>query len=308
MKNIASIPPIDSLLADYQTHLLNNAGIAPSTCKRRAFYARSFLTAQFKPKASSLDFQRITAKALLSFVLEQTQTLSMNTMHTAASCLRCFCRFLCVRGHLPNDVSQAIPRIGSHGRDQFPTYLSRQEVQRLLDSFSGHTPSDLRNYAAVLCLAKLGLRIGELARLALDDIDWRAGTVRLAQTKSRRDRQLPLPAQVGRALVRYLRKARPDTRSRQVFVCLQDGKPLHPESLASMTKRAMARVGITAPRKGPHLLRKTLASHLVQRGITLKAVADLLGHTHLNTTQIYAKVDLPLLKQVAMPWPKEVRR
>jgi len=178
----------------------------------------------------------------------------------------------------------------------------------LLDSLNGHTPSDLRNYAAVLCLATLGLRIGELARLALDDIDWRTGTVRLAQTKSRRDRQLPLPAEVGRALVRYLRQARPDTESRQVFACLQDGKPLNPESLSSMTTRAMERAGITAARKGPHLLRKTLASHLVQRGITLKAVADLLGHTNLNTTQIYAKVDLPLLRQIAMPWPREVRR
>ena len=308
MKIIASCTPIGSLIADYQTHLLNNAGIAPSTCKRRAFYARSFLTAQFKPKASRLDFRKITAKELHEFVLAQTRTLSMNTVATATSCLRSFCRYLYMRGYLPNDISQVIPRIGSHRRDQLPTYLSRQEVQRLLDWFNGHTPSDLRNYAAVQCLAKLGLRIGELARLALDDIDWRAGTVRLAQTKSRRDRQLPLPAEVGRALVRYLRQARPDTESRQVFVCLQDGKPLHPESLASMTKRAMARVGITAARKGPHLLRKTLASHLVQRGVTLKAVADLLGHTNLNTTQIYAKVDLPLLKQVVMPWPKEVRR
>ena len=109
-------------------------------------------------------------------------------------------------------------------------------------------------------------------------------------------------------MAKYLRHARPDTVSRQDFVCLQDGKSLHPESLASMTKRAMAGVGITALRKGPHLLRKTVASHLVQRGMSLKAVADLLGHTNLNTTQIYAKVDLPLLKQVAMPWPKEARR
>lgn len=308
MKNIASINPIDSLLADYQTHLLNVAGIAPTTCERRAFYARSFLTAHFKPKARSLDFRKITAVRLRNFVLEQTQTLAMSSMATATSCLRCFCQFLYMRGLLPNDVSQGVPRIGSHGRDKLPNYLSQQEVHRLLNSLHGHAPSDLRNYAAVLCLAKLGLRIGELAQLALEDIDWRAGTVRLAQTKSRRERQLPLPMEVGRALVRYLRQARPDTESRQVFVCLQDGKPLNPESLSSMTARAMERVGITAPRKGPHLLRKTLASHLVQRGISLKAVADLLGHTHLNTTQIYAKVNLPLLKQVAMPWPKEVRR
>lgn len=259
MTKIASTNPIDSLIADYQAHLLDTAGNAPSTCKRRAFYARSFLTAQFKPKAGSLDLRKITAMRLHSFVLKQTQTLSMSTMTTATSCLRCFCRFLYMRGHLANDVSQGIPRIGSHSRDRLPTYLSRQEVQRLLNSLDGHASSDVRNYAAVLCLAKLGLRIGELARLTLDDIDWRAGTVRLAQTKGRRDRQLPLPADVGRALARYLRQARPDTESRQVFVCLQDGMPLNPESLSSMTSRAMERVGITAARKGPHLLRKTLA-------------------------------------------------
>jgi site-specific recombinase XerC len=117
MKNIVSIKPIDSLLADYQTHLLNVAGIAPSTCERRAFYARSFLTAHFKPKARSLDFRQITAVRLRNFVLEQTQTLAMSSMATATSCLRCFCQFLYMRGLLPNDVSQGVPRIGSHGRD-----------------------------------------------------------------------------------------------------------------------------------------------------------------------------------------------
>ncbi len=306
MKNIAPTAPVEDLITEYQQHLLNDAGFTPATCRVRLFYVRSFLNAQFKPRAD-LDFQKITPEALLNFVLEQRQRLCLETLQSLASSLRCFCRFLCFRGRVPGDLCHAIPRVASHGRDEFPTYLTDREVGRLLHCVGGSSAGQKRNYAIVLSLAKLGLRIGELAQLTLDDIDWRTGTLLLAQTKGRRERRLPLPADVGKALADYLRHGRPSSTSRRVFLSLQDGHPVGATGLSEMITRAMLRAGITGSRKGPHLLRHTVASQLVQRGTSLKAVADLLGHRELSTTQIYAKVNIPLLKQVALPWPKEVR-
>jgi integrase/recombinase XerD len=307
MIKIASITPIESLLAEYRHHLFNNAGLTLSTCRVRIFYIRDFLSAQFKPKARKLDFQKITPEALLSYLLEQRQRLCLQTLQSLASSLRSFCRFLCLSRRTPYDLSQAIPRVASHGRDNFPTYLTRREVNRLLAEVNGSSAAQKRNYAIVLCLARLGLRVGEVAQLTLEDINWRNGILRLVQTKGRRERILPLPAEVGRAVTDYLRRGRPASSSRRIFLSLQKGRPLGATGISAMTTKSMTRVGITNPGKGPHLLRHTVASHLVQRGAALKTVADLLGHRSLSTTQVYAKVNLPLLRRIAAPWPKEVR-
>jgi len=157
----------------------------------------------------------------------------------------------------------------------------------------------------VLCLARLGLRAGEVARLTLDDLDWRASCLRLVAPKGRRERQLPLSAEVGQALAAYLRAAPPSGPSRALFRRGRDDRPLQPSGVSHRAGAAMARAGGASPGKRAHLLRRTLATHLVQHGVSLKAVADLLGHASLSTTQVYAKVNLPMLRSVAQPWPAQ---
>jgi site-specific recombinase XerD len=143
--------------------------------------------------------------------------------------------------------------------------------------------------------------------LGLDDLDWRNGRLRLTAPKSRRERCLPLPEEVGQALTAYLRSAPPTGTTRRLFRTARLQRPMRADWLSARIGLAMARAGLGSPGKKAHLLRRTFATHLVEQGASLKAVADLLGHASLSTTQVYAKVNLPMLRQVAQPWPVEVR-
>jgi site-specific recombinase XerD len=159
-------------------------------------------------------------------------------------------------------------------------------------------------------MARIGLRVGEVAQITLDDIDWQAGTLSLPMPKGRRQRILPLPQEVGNAIVAYLRKGRPLTNERHIFVSHRPpaGTALNKDVLRQYIRCAFIRAGLDTPSKGTRILRHTAATQLIRTGATMKEIADVLGHSSIDTTCIYAKVDIPSLKEVAMPWPKEARR
>jgi site-specific recombinase XerD len=159
----------------------------------------------------------------------------------------------------------------------------------------------------VLCLSTLGLRPRELAELRLEDIDWRVGTLRLSMRKTRRGAVLPLPREAGEALVTYLQKGRPETTERRVFVQHGNRRPgtaISAPAITAAVIRAIRRAGVDSPLGGAYVFRHTVAGRLVKRGAPLKEVADFLGHQSLDTTTIYAKLDLPALQDVALPWPE----
>jgi site-specific recombinase XerD len=158
-----------------------------------------------------------------------------------------------------------------------------------------------------LLAARLGLRAKEIAQLTLEDVDWKAGTVELHQTKGRRSRLLPLPADAGQAMADYLRTVRAHAPARQVFLCLYRPTPLIAGAVSDAIAVAFRRAGLPVARPGRHLLHHTLATHLVQRGADLKAIADVLGQRSINTTMAYTQVNLTMLARVAQPWPKEGR-
>ena len=307
MKAIASKSPLDHLVEDYQQYLTDVAGLRTSTSQKWTFFVRLFLNAQFKPKAAELPVRQLEPGVLLNFVLQQGKHYPPGQLQSLASALRSFCRFLCVTGRHPRDLSAALPSISGHHREDLPIYLSGSQLRQLLDVFDRRTLLGKRDYALALCLARLGLRAGELARLSLEDLDWRHGRLRLAAPKGRRERQLPLPEEVGRAVAAYLRTAPPNRTLRRRFRTACGQRPVSAAWLSRRMGVALARAGLAAPGKGAHLLRRTFATHLVQQGVSLKAVADLLGHASLSTTQVYAKVNLPMLRAVAQPWPGEAR-
>lgn len=306
MEYIAPNTSVDLWVEQYQQHLIHVAGLQPSTCQKWAFFVRLFLTAQFKPRATEAQLRALKPEELLGFVLQQAEQYPPGQLQSLASALRSFCHYLCLSGHHVQDLSAALPAISSHHREDLPTYLSPAQLQKLLEVFDRRTRLGKRDYALVLCLARLGLRAGEVAALTLDDVDWRQGSLRLAAPKGRRERQLPLPQAVGQALASYLRSARPEGPARWLFRTDDGQRPLTAGWLSERVGLALARAGVGTVGKRAHLLRRTFATHLVQQGASLKAVADLLGHASLSTTQVYAKVNLPMLRTVAQPWPQGV--
>lgn len=176
----------------------------------------------------------------------------------------------------------------------------------LLSTFDRTTAAGRRDRAIVLLLAELALRANEVAALTLDDIDWRGGTIMIAPSKSRRADRLPLPAEVARAVVAYLRGGRPQSAVRNLFVRHRAplGGPITSGIVRGVVRRGYARSPVCAGLTRPYLLRHTAASRLLRSGATLKEVADLLRHRSFDTTAIYAKVDLPSLVDVARPWPE----
>jgi site-specific recombinase XerD len=168
------------------------------------------------------------------------------------------------------------------------------------------TATGRRNRAVLLLLARLGLRAGEVVALELDDIDWRIGEITIRGKKGLRHDRFPLPAEVGHALVTYLRRDRPDSASRRVFLCLR--APRRPfanrAAITTIVERAVARAGLTPPVRGAHLLRHSLATRMLRHGASFAEIGQVLRHRAAHTTEIYAKVDLEGLRSVVQPWPR----
>lgn len=287
--------PIEDELRRFDEHLRHANGLAKSTRALRLTMVASLLH-----KTSSLT---PNADELRKFIAQELSRLSPASAGWVATSLRSYLRFRAFEG---DRVEHLLPLITSpaHWRlAALPQTLSCAEVELLLDAFPPELPSRRRAYAMVRCAVDLGLRGSEIITLELDDIDWVAGTLRIAKGKSRRVDVMPLPQATGRAIADYVRWERPQTNSRRVFVrhVAPVDSPLSRGVVRHAVLAAYRRCGL--PYTRVHILRHTVAGRLLNSGGTLKEVADILRHRELDTTMIYAKVDMRHLAAVAMPWP-----
>ena len=216
-----------------------------------------------------------------------------------------FLRFLSAASLVPVHLQYAVPRVRQWTHAALPRFLTTEDLNRVMALPVEPTPKGLRDRAMLLLLARLGLRAGEVVRLQLDDIDWRAGNILIRAGKTRRERVLPLPQDVGEATVRYLKEGRPTSPHRQIFLNLcPPHEPLSSSVvLTSIAQEVLQQAGVVSHRPGAYVFRHTIATHMVWRGTTFKEIADVLGHRSLESTTIYAKLDLPSLARVAIAWP-----
>ena len=296
---------VDRLVEAYTQHQRRTRGLRPQTLRNRAWFVRRLVRAALG--ADPIDPSRLTPADVVSFITSLRHRFSPGSMRTVRSSLRSFFRFLRFQGLCGDALEAALPTVAHWRLATLPRSLTDQQVEQVFASFDAPTPCRQRDQTIVQCLSTLGLRPGEVAGLCLDDIDWRNGTIQIRARKNRRGAVLPLPRVVGQALVAYLSGERPPTDERRVFVQhlgARRGEPLSSPAVSAVVVRVLRRAAVDTPLTGPYVFRHTVASRMVREGASLKEVADVLGHRSLDTTTIYAKLDLPRLREVALPWPE----
>ena len=226
---------------------------------------------------------------------------SVSATRFFVSGLRAFLRYCFVEGLVAADLSPAALFASGRSPSPLPKAISRSDAKALLRSCDRRRALGRRDYALILLMLRLGLRCGEVARLRLDDIDWHAGEL-LVRGKAARVDRLPLPIDVGEAISGYLQHGRPGTERREVFLIAKAPfSPIIAKTVSSTVRRACRRAGISVV--GAHRLRHTAACEMVAANVPLVTVGQVLRHSSLQSTAIYARVNIEQLRQLAVAWP-----
>jgi integrase/recombinase XerD len=294
--------PVSAELQAFHQYLADTRGLATSTCEWQIRVVREFLEDQFG--GDSIDLSRLSPRCVDDWIVGLTTRYQPSSLGVIRTSLQSYFRYRALRGDSTAALSAALPVLACRGEAKLIVTLTDAQLARVLESFDLSCPMGLRDRAMARCLGDLGLRGQEVTRLTLDDVDWRAGTVTMRKTKGQRVRVLPLPVTTGAALAEYLRKGRPKTCIRRLFVrhVAPVDRPLGRAAAARAINGAFARSGLVSLFSGTHVLRRTLATRLQRCGSSLKFIADVLGHRELQTTTRYAKVDFERLRRIALPW------
>ena len=290
----------------YERYLREIRGLAKATIVNYVPFIRSFLKDCFDDGPVMLS--RLCASDVVRFVQRQAAHLHQKRAKLLTCALRSFLRYVRYLGKTKLDLAAAVPIVGNWSMSSIPRAITEDQVRHLLSSVDRRTAMGRRDYAILILLARLGLRSGEVASLELGDIDWKAGQLSVRGKTGQRS-ELPLTAEVGKVIAAYLRRGRPHSTSRRVF--LRAKAPVRgfrgASGVGSIVRHRLQRAGIDAPTLGAHQFRHGLASSLLRHGASLSEIGELLGHHNPETTKIYIKVDLDALRTLALPWPGGVR-
>lgn len=294
---------VEEVLVAFDEHLRRVRGVCPGTRRNYARYVGEFLVTVFDDRG--VEFAEVRAPEVAAFVGGLSGRYSPRTVEHAASALRVFFRFLGTQGWRADRLADAVPMV-PHRPSGLVRHLDPRVLEQLITSLATASPRDRRDRAIILMVARLGLRPGEVAQLRLEDIDWHNAVVRVRARKTGHGALLPLTSQVGAAVADYLQHGRPEVDAREVFVLhwLRVGAPISTTIVGRAVQRAVDNAGIDAPMRGGNLLRHSLATELLDGGASLPEIADLMGHSCLATTRIYAAVDIRRLREAPLPWPQ----
>jgi site-specific recombinase XerD len=301
------LPTLQNTLRDYEQYCKDRLHLRPSTLRLRMTELTIFLDFLHSRKGRTLD--QIQALDLSEFVSCRDH-LKPKTVARAVSDVRSFLRFLTMRGILQKDLSAELPKIRVLRDATIPSVWDHELIVRLLGAVDRSSAKGKRDYAILLLACRLGLRAGDIRTLKLDHLRWAESTIEITQAKTDTPLRLPLTNEVGEALIDYLQSGRPQTTHRELF--LKVIPPFDPftanNNLHHIVTYWRLLAGITfrsSQKRGLHSLRHTLATRLLEKGTPLTTIAEILGHTSLESTRIYAKADVEALRGVALD-PEEV--
>jgi len=296
------LTPAEQCAQAYEQYLRETRALANATVINYVPFIRDFLKGRFGDGRVALSHLR--ACDVVRFVQSQARRLHLKRAKLMTCALRSFLQYTRFRGDVTLDLAAAVPVVANWSMSSIPRAIAPDQVSQLLASIDRRTATGRRDYAILLLLARLGLRSGEVAFLDLDDIDWNVGQLRVRGKGGQRN-ELPLPAEVGKAIAAYLRRGRPDSSSRRVF--LRAKAPIRgfrgASGVGSIVRHSLQRAGVDAPTYGAHQFRHGLATEMLRQGASLAEIGEVLGHRHPQTTKIYTKVDIEALRTLALPWP-----
>jgi site-specific recombinase XerD len=291
-------PPVSALITEFTGWYQTHRGVAPPTLRLYARGAAAMLV------ALGADVRTWSPQAVRACLLEAITGGPAASTQKRITATRAFLRYLAFRGEARADLVLAVPAVAHWRLASLPRHLSTDELTRVLAACDGDCPARVRDRAMVLLLARLGLRAGDVAQLRVPDLDWAQGTIQVTG-KGRYQVRLPLPQDVGDAVLQYL-ATRPCVRETD-RVFLRTIAPVAPfrsgEAVSLVVARALHRAGIAVPRPGAHVLRHTAATQMLRQGVPLDQIGLVLRHRSLDMSAYYAKVDVATLRLVAQPWP-----
>ena len=305
---VAQEPPVEptpakQLEAEFRRYLEQERRLAPATVFHYLEFVRRFLAQHARD--GEVPLERLQAADIVGFVQREAARLHhAKRAKLMTTAVRSFMQYAHYRGLIESDLRTSVPTVANWSMASLPNALSSDELQRLLSGCEHETAVGRRNWAILLLLARLGLRAGEVVGLTLDDLDWAAGELCIRGAGTPTDR-LPISREVGKALADYLCHVRPTCASRQVFVRIRAPHRgfVNSAAISSLVRRALAHAGLNPAHQGAHLLRHTVATQMLRQGASLAEIGELLRHRRQQTTMIYAKVDLDMLRPLALPWP-----
>ncbi len=248
-----------------------------------------------------VELQALSPAVLGAFVAESSRRLGRTSLRNLCGILRVFLRYLARQRLIGKDLSASVESPQAYRLSTIPRSITWDEVRRMLEAVDRRTAAGKRDYAILLLLVTYGLRGREVAALTLDDLDWKRDRLRIPERKAGHSTAYPLSSTVGAALVEYLQHGRPEATDRRVFFrVLAPPTPLTAAAVSSRAAYYLHRAGIAVPRAGSHTLRHTCVQRLVDAEFPFKVIGDYVGHRAPESTEIYAKVAINTLRDVAL--------
>ncbi len=279
-------------------YLLQERGLRESSLRLYGHHLRQF--AAYLDKIGLQDLRHLSPPVLSGFAVDLSRHVIWSSVRNACGILHVFLGYLYRERILPKDLSSTVEAPQTYRLAKIPRSVTWEEVRRLLEAIDRRSPAGRRDYTILLLLVTYGLRAREIAALTLDDIDWRQERLRIPERKAGHSTAYPLSPVVGQAIVDYLQNGRPQTADRHVFFrVVAPQSPITGDAVSSRTAHYLHKIGIAVPRAGSHTLRHTCVQRLVNAEFDLKVIGDYVGHRSTASTEIYSKVAIESLREVA---------